>query len=97
VLTIAQKFILAIGAVAILAIALCPPWVHTFHNGEGGQRDRPAGYQFVFTPPGLERDSVYTGVRVNWVLAVIQIGAVSLATIAGVFITRKSSPDPPRA
>jgi hypothetical protein len=80
-----SKVVLA--GVLCLSVLMCyVPWTYTY-NASGAQRERPAGYSFVFDPPAPEHDRPAYGVKVDVPRAAIPMAVVVCATIAGVALT----------
>lgn len=84
------------GAVAIIILmGLFPPWTYTLHTSRI-QRERPAGYSLIFSPPEPERDAPAFGVRIDVTRLTIQWLLVMFAGGLGVLLVRtKSNRAPP--
>jgi len=75
-----QRTILVLGALALLAAVLFPPWVISESMRLSGAS---AGYHFIM------RDSE-GGMRVNTTLLFVEVAAISIATYFIFTATRKS-------
>jgi hypothetical protein len=69
-----RRTILFIAATVILAMLICPPWLHASGSaGDFSHGEFQAGYHLLFRPP-------YEKSRINVQLLLLQIGAVGLVT-----------------
>lgn len=74
-----QKVVLLLGALAIAAMSVYPPWVQTRQAwDEVQEHDRPGPYAFVLAPPWDYR----TSYRVDFARLMVQCLAV--AAVSGV-------------
>jgi hypothetical protein len=78
-----RRIILLLGAVVILAMLMCPPWLHAsrsysnggigdFHGSSSSHGEYDAGYHLLFRPPEES--------HINVQLLLLQIGAIGLVT-----------------
>ena len=81
------KVILGGAAIALAAI-LYPPWKYTFQNTGISQVTKPAGYEFLFTPPSPERTNYRYGVEIDYGRLGIELLGVSLLTVSVIGIAR---------
>ena len=88
-----QKRIVGVGAACLCFLACYVPWTYTF-QGNGIFREKPAGYYFIFVPPGPEWHTNFYGVKVNVSQVVITMTVVVIATIAGVLLAKPSCAHP---
>ena len=79
--------ILIIGIILILACCLFPPWVHTY-KARSIYSEESAGYSLIVEPPKKKYDSQRYGVKLDTTRLLLQIFIVSLATGAGVLLTK---------
>jgi hypothetical protein len=61
-----QFNIAKVAGVLIVLACLVPPWQYTFQAQGISQVVKPAGYNFLFTPPEPERDNVRFGIQVDF-------------------------------
>ena len=84
-----QQTILWLGIIVFLLINAFPPWIALLHPPDYPD-SVSIGYAFIFAPPkspfGYE-----SYVAINFGRLFIQWGVILLATIAGIFLRKKSS------
>lgn len=67
-----QTIALVAGIYCFIMMGLFPPWEQLFVNELGYWYDRPAGFNFVLSPPDLYNTPNYLGATVNWTQLFIQ-------------------------
>ena len=81
-----QTWALLMGTFIFLWMGLFPPWEQMFTNELGAWYDRPAGFNWILSPPDLYQTPNYHGATVNWTQLFIQwavVGGVTLACVWG--------------
>lgn len=83
-----QRLILLITGIAIAAMLICPPWLHTSESGMNifhepySFGEFSLGYHFIFLPPRMA--------RINIPLLLLQIGGVGLVGALVSLATRQT-------
>ena len=85
-----QRLIIVVGAIAILACCLFPPWVHTF-KAEGIYSEESAGYSLLISPPARKSKSVKFGIKLDSSRLLLQIFIITISTGLGVFLSHKKA------
>lgn len=81
-----QKKILIAGIIIILVCCLFPPWVRTY-KAESIYSERSAGYALIILPPQTG-NSIRFGIKLDTSRLLLQLFIVSIATGAGVLISK---------
>lgn len=81
-----QKKILIAGIIIILVCCLFPPWVRTY-KAQSTYSERSAGYALIISPPRT-RNSMRFGIKLDTSRLLLQLFIVSIATGAGVLISK---------
>lgn len=83
-----QQKIVVVGVVLFVLMGLIPPWTYTLHT-QAIQREKPAGYALIISPPEPERENAAAfGVRIDISRLIIQWLVMAAATGLGVFISK---------
>lgn len=83
-----QRIILAMGILMVAISLLFPPWMYTFQSAGISQVTNPAGYYFVFSPPGVRYSSPFYGVRIDFLRLVIQTLSIAATGLSALVILR---------
>ena len=81
-----QKKILIAGIIIILVCCLFPPWVRTY-KAQSTYSERSAGYALIISPPQT-RNNMRFGIKLDTSRLLLQLFIVSIATGAGVLISK---------
>jgi hypothetical protein len=90
-----QLLAIRCGVGLIVLMGMIPPWVHTFDARSIHSR-KPAGYQFIFTPPKPEGASPAYGVRLDVSRLAIQWVVTATAAAAFVLVSRQREKPAPK-
>jgi len=82
-----QSIILVVGVSTLILMGVHPPWTYTFTSNQM-QSEKPAGYEFIFSPPRTERSKRSYGVKIDVSRLAVQWFVVALATGLGGFLAR---------
>lgn len=85
-----QNKIIIIGAFAIIACDLFPPWINTF-KFKNTYSEKPAGYSLITDPPRIRSDVRYS-VKLDTSRLLLQILVVAISAGVGVFAFRDKQP-----
>jgi len=80
--------ILTIGIIVVLVCCLFPPWVHTF-KAKSIYSEESAGYSLIVYPPQRKSNNPRFGVKLDTSRLLLQIFIISIATGAGVLLTKR--------
>ena len=97
-LNVRQTRALMLGVGIFIWMGLFPPWEQQFMNELGDPFVRPAGFNFILSPPDVTGHPNYRGSTVNWTQLLIQWFIVGSATLVYVWRFRDHLHDehPPR-
>jgi len=87
-----QRKVVIIGIVLFIIMGLFPPWIYTL-NAESVNREKPAGYALIISPPEPEKNAVVFGVKIDISRLIIQWLVLAAATGFGVFVASQSNGD----
>jgi hypothetical protein len=82
-----QKKILTIGIIVTLVCCVFPPWVRTY-KATSTYSERSIGYALIISPPRAG-SSMRVGVKLDTSRLLLQIFIISIATGAGVLLTKR--------
>ena len=80
-----QKKIFIAGIIIILVCCLFPPWVRTY-KAKSTYSERSAGYALIISPP--RTGNIRFGIKLDTSRLLLQLFIVSIATGAGVLISK---------
>lgn len=81
------------GIFGSMIMGLFPPWEQLFINELGHWYDRPAGFNFILSPPDLFSTPNYLGATLNWTQLFIQWMAAAVVTMVYVWRFRDNLQD----
>lgn len=83
-----QLYIVWLAGAALTLACVFPPWIYTFQARGISQVQKPAGYDFLLTPPAPERSTPLFGVSVDIprlgveLLVIAVIGGAGFLTVS---------------
>jgi hypothetical protein len=92
-LTSAQRMILSLAVLAIVAMGLYPPWTSTYYPTQGTPIQTFAGYHPVYSPPPRRGP---TGIRINYERLLVQWTGVIIVTGGVLWLFQPARPAPRR-
>lgn len=73
-----KKLIIAVAIIVAAGVTLYPPWIYTAQETGISQVQKPAGYEFIFTPLDPEFDTYLAGVKLDVKRYLYQIFAITV-------------------
>ena len=87
-----QRKVVIVGIVLFFLMGLFPPWIYTL-NAQSINREKPAGYALIISPPEPEKNAVVFGVKIDISRLIIQWLVLAAATGFGVFMASQRNGD----
>lgn len=87
-----QRKVVILGIVLFILMGLFPPWIYTL-NAQSINREKPAGYALIISPPEPEKNAVAFGVKIDISRLIVQWLVLATATGFGVFMASQRNGD----
>ena len=92
-MTRTHRIVVASGLLAILVMALFPPWIETYTRPGMAPSQRPAGYAAVWDPPDVDGSPTRFGSRLDLARLAVQVMGVVAGTAVLVLLMRRNVVD----